>query len=642
MDQMTKIVKEQKFIKINYIKEGIKAKGHTPIYKFHKYFARRPYNVFEYLIESYTQPNDLVVDCFCGGGVTVVEGARLGRKTVGVDANPLAVFVTESQLTPLEKEEYKKICENLEHEYSSILSKWYKTECRSCSSDATVRWYEHAYIVKCTSCGMDTPLDNNSKFVKDGKKVNGHYTCNSCNERYKAVDMLRLSERIISLRYRCSSCGEQKNVEPNKWDVKNKEKIEKSFNDVVAKYGLKVPEDKIPDYWDRQQEDCLHRKGFFKFKDLFTRRNLLAVALLKRMIQIRKSSLTKNQYRMLLFTFSATLRYLNNLNFSTDSWMGGRPVAWAKHAFWTPNQFVEVNPVEYLEKRKKAFLSSLKYQNKNFELLNQAKYPKDILNNPEEYSHCVVSGSSSNIDLPDESVCAVITDPPYGSNVQYGELSSFWLVWLKDELEYLGDPTNLHQEVLTHRKTKEVNYAKTFQNYYEGLYGVFSECYRILKKGGPLVFTFNNKNLNVWFALIKSVLDAGFILEKGGVIYQEPIEIYKDTSHSRHEGALQGDFIYTFRKINGKTKSYNKRENKTVAQIVVDVAIEYFKVHGSFTKRELHIECLPSIIPVLIDLVQHGHKLENEVDTIDVDNLEKALQDSKIFSFENKKWTLIK
>ncbi len=32
--------------KTEYIKSGFPAQSHTPVYKMHKYFARRPQNVF--------------------------------------------------------------------------------------------------------------------------------------------------------------------------------------------------------------------------------------------------------------------------------------------------------------------------------------------------------------------------------------------------------------------------------------------------------------------------------------------------------------------------------------------------------------------------------------------------------------------
>jgi DNA modification methylase len=51
----------------------IVAEAHTPVYNMHRYFARRPSNVFEAIVKRYTNPGDIILDPFMGGGVTVVE-----------------------------------------------------------------------------------------------------------------------------------------------------------------------------------------------------------------------------------------------------------------------------------------------------------------------------------------------------------------------------------------------------------------------------------------------------------------------------------------------------------------------------------------------------------------------------------------
>ena len=70
--------------------------------------------------------------------------------------------------------------------------------------------------------------------------------------------------------------------------------------------------------------------------------------------------------------------------------------------------------------------------------------------------------------------------------------------------------------------------------------------HRILKPGGIMSFTFNSENFETWFSLIKSVIDSGFILEQDAIIYQKPIDNYKNTTHSKTDGTAQGDFISFF------------------------------------------------------------------------------------------------
>src|SRR5690349_19610251 len=72
--------------------------GHTAIYKMHKYFARRPHNVFRALIEQHVQPGGVVLDCFAGGGVTLVEGLTVGRRVISVDVNPIASLIQHAQV----------------------------------------------------------------------------------------------------------------------------------------------------------------------------------------------------------------------------------------------------------------------------------------------------------------------------------------------------------------------------------------------------------------------------------------------------------------------------------------------------------------------------------------------------------------
>lgn len=74
------------------------AEAHTPPYKIHKYFARRPWNIFEQLVQNFSKENEIVLDPFCGGGVTIYEGIRKGRKVIGCDLNPLSIFVVRNMV----------------------------------------------------------------------------------------------------------------------------------------------------------------------------------------------------------------------------------------------------------------------------------------------------------------------------------------------------------------------------------------------------------------------------------------------------------------------------------------------------------------------------------------------------------------
>jgi DNA modification methylase len=54
------------------------------------------------LIEERTEKEDTIVDLFAGCGTTLVESKIHGRKSIGVDINPVAELITKAKTTPIE------------------------------------------------------------------------------------------------------------------------------------------------------------------------------------------------------------------------------------------------------------------------------------------------------------------------------------------------------------------------------------------------------------------------------------------------------------------------------------------------------------------------------------------------------------
>ena len=89
---------------------------------FYHYPARFAPSVARAIIETFSKPNDWVLDPFMGGGTTIIEGILLGRRMIGVDKNALAHFVTDVRTTPLSEndewliEDWADLCaERLAH-----------------------------------------------------------------------------------------------------------------------------------------------------------------------------------------------------------------------------------------------------------------------------------------------------------------------------------------------------------------------------------------------------------------------------------------------------------------------------------------------------------------------------------------------
>ena len=126
----------------------------------------------------------------------------------------------------------------------------------------------------------------------------------------------------------------------------------------------------------------------------------------------------------------------------------------------------------------------------------------------------------SSTELPyytDQSFDMVITDPPFGDNIFYSDLSNYFYAWLRlplrEEYPDLFGPTNTPnaQEALAPRAMAE---EEANARYRSLLTGCWIEAHRVLKDGGLLAFTFHHSEDAQWAIVLLSLFDAGFILEQ--------------------------------------------------------------------------------------------------------------------------------
>jgi putative DNA methylase len=111
-------------------------------------------------------------------------------------------------------------------------------------------------------------------------------------------------------------------------------------------------------------------------------------------------------------------------------------------------------------------------------------------------------GSSATTGLPAKSLDLVVTDPPFFDNVHYSELADFFFAW--QQLE----PSPFVQKRRSTRHPEEVQDVSAEQ-FAAKLRAVFSECCRVLKDDGLLVFTYHHSRMDGWSSLADAVVNAG-------------------------------------------------------------------------------------------------------------------------------------
>jgi putative DNA methylase len=566
------------------IPSSVEALPHTPVYRMHRYFARRPHNVISALIEHYSRPGDVILDPFCGGGTTVVEGLRLHRKVIGVDLNPMATLITLCEVMNLDPEEVGSTLRHIAEATRQEINVLYQVPCPECGAEATTNWAKWSVTYICPHCAHPT-------VAAEAEKVGpGKYQCANCEQEFRVTNLPRKADRMLHQHVSCLACGFEGIKQATEEDVRRCLDWERRFDSIVEQEGLWYPQQMMPfDYELRKPNNLVCER----FGDFFSRRNLIALARLRRRIHTLTDP--KMGY-FLMHVFSSVVDWTNRM--VTDERHG-----WALHAYWLPDIYCENNVWNILRRRAKWAVRGKRYSQEEIgEYFTEAQSADDIL---QGNATCwLLTQSSTSLPLPDRSVDTVITDPPYGGNVQYSELTSFWAVWLPEILG-TGGPIESPEEAIMKR------YKEGEAERYERLLGrVFSECHRVLKDTGWLVITFNNRDTDVWAGMLRAARQAGFQLASDGIVYQEPIADYTRTLHQMKDGAIKGDFVISFR------KGGNVKQARSHSQDLEDLAVELVTnvlENGPATLSQVYRQVIPT-------LVSHSASSE-KVETLDLESV---------------------
>jgi hypothetical protein len=382
--------------------------------------------------------------------------------------------------------------------------------------------------------------------------------CTSCRSRVSAdwIEWNERSEKICRVSYDCPKCGTSREKKPSKEDISLAAKIMRNFSNHVNINNLWFPRTRIP---PGDKTDSLLSHNVKRFDELFTRRNLIAISTLRKAIEEVNDS---DARKFLNFALSGSLKWA-----SRQSHLRGKIVeGWAIHAYWLYPRTLEMNVWNIFERRVRAVMRGKKYHSEHIGKCRSGRSYTDLRNEKADY--LILHRDSSNLPLPDECVDAIVTDPPYGKNVNYGELSDFWYVWNSN-----GKTIDKRPEVVINKTQK-----KTLLDYENLLYLIFKECYRVLKQGRFLVCTFNSKDLRVVASFVMAVSRAGFTLHPQGLSYQKPIRAYATTLHAMQIGSFAGDFIFTFSKVAEKSPAvlehYEVRQTRDHVSALVSKAVE--------------------------------------------------------------------
>jgi adenine-specific DNA methylase len=172
--------------------------------------------------------------------------------------------------------------------------------------------------------------------------------------------------------------------------------------------------------------------------------------------------------------------------------------------------------------------------------------------------------------IPQNSVDYIITDPPYGHSIQYGELLYLWGAWLN----FLDD----YNEILRKEIVVNPRQQKGLSQYEKLLTGAFQKIFSVLKPEKYCTVTFHNPSLSLRNILYRSVIQAGFLFEK--VNYHPPARA-SAKSLLQPQGSQQGDYYFIFKKpLNEEKKVYQSITNEELEEWIIEIVKKIFLLEG--------------------------------------------------------------
>jgi DNA modification methylase/transcriptional regulator with XRE-family HTH domain len=519
----------------------------TPAYLAHSYHTKVPPEAIAPFLEYFSKPGDVVLDPFCGSGMTGLAAVTAGRRSILSDLSPAAVHLAWNYTHPCSGEALKHAFSALEDRVGKKVAGIYSTK-DDRGAPARIHWTLWSTRHRCPSCKRQFALWDtmDRKTGRLGRLI----ACPNCKAEHpkRALDSLDNKPAWIAFERKDGSRGER---------AATKEDIARALSfsrDDITAWWPDVP---LGSDREMYQRCALHRQGVASVADLYTPRNLGALALIWEAIQAERDERLK---RALAFAFTNTAWHGTRMR-RFNARGGQRPLT---GTLYIPQLSSEANVLEVM-------------RNKIAQLV---KYYSVL--SPDVTPPAILQGSATDLaDIANSSIDYVFTDPPFGSNIFYADCNLIWESWL-------GSITDAAKEAVVNRSLPKARGGKDVAQYESLMTDAMREIARVLKPGGWATVVFHNTDAEVWASLRNAAAAAGFEFHEASSLdrKQQSHKGYK--GRSGEEDVAHFDVVMNLRKPR-KTTSLRDRVTrpaveanlkKYVADALKDVAVAQRGVQG--------------------------------------------------------------
>ena len=503
-------------------------------------------------IAVHTKPGDTVFDGFAGSGTTGIAallcedppaGLRAQAKQLGLDVEwgarnavlyelgALGAFVGQTLTNPPNPKTFRRAAEDILRATESEDGWMYVAKDPEGQSGA-IRHVIWSDVLQCPACHHKATLwDSCVSFAP--AHIASHFTCPSCAHESPLEDVERLTHKT-----RDQIFGNSRHLRARRIARIYGSTGKKGWSREATRHDLslikRIEAEPIPDSVPRVTIPWgdLHRSGYHlgitHLHHFYTRRNLIVYSRLWERAASYKGAL-RDALRFWLLSYNASHGTIMTRVVAKSDQKDLALTSAQPGVLYVSGLPVEKNLIVGLRRKLSTIASA-------FGVMRGCTGRVKVF-----------QASSGHTHLPDHSVDYVFTDPPFGGNIPYAEVSFINEAWL-------GRYTDRAEEVIVSNAQ-----GKALSEYQRLLTNALSEAHRILKPGGMATLVFHSASAGVWNALQAAYTDAGFGVKCAGVLDKTQGSFKQVTTN----GAVRGDPILLL----GKKTKQQTRPNSSVWKV---------------------------------------------------------------------------
>lgn len=481
--------------------------------KVTSYWTKKSIELSSYIYENLLQENSFILDPFLGSGTSLfgIQNCKKKMKFIGVELNELPLKFIDFNLKRMDIEEFQRFKNQF---------KVFEVKNKSCYEYYTKKNKEKFYFSK-----VLIDIENGQLIPKEFKVFN------------KALEPMIL------------------NKSKNKLIFEEFKKMYIDRNIDRARKGF-------TDNFSLETNTRIAIKKNMKISDLFSPTNF---HLLNKFKQFSKS----NENLKILLSLVLHLCKLTDLK------------SQSQFPYWFPRKnALDRNILELMSKKlffleknlmrrqKELFENNKLFRSPSFENLKKQKHSSYMtIRKPIQ--------KLNNLDLPDNSIDFLITDPPYFDQVPYSEYLELWRY-------FTNFKNNFKDEIV---QTDKLSLTKDREKYLSDLKEGFKVISKKLKKDAFALIFFKDSKLSNISSFLK-------ILNECNLTYEGQIHISKKKhTYKQNTSKLStviGDCLFLFKKNTKRQiipiKKYNESE---IRKIVIKFIYNYLELKKSASIGEI-------------------------------------------------------